>query len=271
MVDVPLKRLKYGQTWRKDAWWAAPLASFLVLGGFVVYATWAAFQGEYYAYGGGGAHYLSPMYSPELWGYSPHALFGPPPDWLPSWLPYTPALAILWAPGGFRLTCYYYRGNYYKSFWSDPPACAVGEPGFRGERFRGERKFPLLLQNAHRYFLYLALVFIFFLGHDAWKSMWFTGADGQEHFGIRVGTLVLTANVLFLAGYTFSCHSMRHLVGGFMDRFSERPVRAKCYEAVCVLNRRHHLWAWFSLFVVAGADVYVRLLAMGKISDWRIL
>ena len=34
----------------------------LVLGGFGVYATWAAFQGTHYHFG----PYLSPLYSPEL-------------------------------------------------------------------------------------------------------------------------------------------------------------------------------------------------------------
>jgi hypothetical protein len=60
-------------------------------------------------------------------------------------------LLILWAPGGFRLTCYYYRGAYYKSFWADPPSCAVGEPR---KHYRRERSFPLILQNVHRYYLY---------------------------------------------------------------------------------------------------------------------
>ena len=47
--------------------------TFLVLGGFVVYATWAAFQGNHYEYG----PYLSPFYSPLLFGEGPHSWFGP--------------------------------------------------------------------------------------------------------------------------------------------------------------------------------------------------
>ena len=42
------------------------------------------------------------------------------------WLPYAaltlPFLLL------FRLTCYYYRKAYYRSFWLSPPACAVAEP-----------------------------------------------------------------------------------------------------------------------------------------------
>ena len=83
---------------------------------------------------------------------------------------FRPHYLILWAPGGFRLTCYYYRGAYYKAFWADPPACAVGEPR---KKYLGERSFPLIMQNVHRYFLYVALIFIGILAYDVWKAMWF--------------------------------------------------------------------------------------------------
>ena len=165
-----------------------------------------------------GANYLSPFYSPEIFGSSPHAIFGPKGDWWPSWLLFSPALLVLWAPAGFRLTCYYYRGAYYKAFWADPPACAVGEPR---KGYLGENSFPLIMQNVHRYFLYLALLFILILAHDAWNAMWFAEASGSKRFGIGVGTIVLTLNVILLGGYTFGCHSLRHLIGGFLDEISE--------------------------------------------------
>lgn len=264
---VSIERRGFGQTMRKDGWWVAPLLTFIGLGAFVVYSTWAAFQGDHYFYTGGGAHYLSPFYSPELFGSSPHALFGPKPAWIPAWLPFSPALLVLWAPGGFRFTCYYYRGAYYKAFWADPPACAVGEPR---SGYRGERKFPLILQNVHRYFLYLALFFLLFLAYDAWKSMWFV-QGGKEHFGVGLGTIILTANVVCLSLYTFSCHSLRHLVGGIYDVLSNKPIRRKAYECVSGLNKRHMLYAWISLFVVGFSDVYIRLCSMGVWHDWRIL
>ena len=200
-LSLPVKRT-FGQTRRRDAWWIPTVLTFLGLAAFVVYSTWAAFQGEHYHFG----NYISPFYSPELFGNSPHALLGAKPSWIPSWIPFSPALLILWAPAGFRMTCYYYRGAYYKSFWADPPACAVGEPR---SGYRGEKKFPLILQNVHRYFLYVALVFLVFLAHDAWKAMWFTDATGKTAFGIGLGTIILTANVFFLSGYTFSCHSLQ--------------------------------------------------------------
>src|SRR4029079_8697070 len=103
------------------------------------------------------------------------------PGWWPAILPWSPAFFIIWIPAGFRLTCYYYRGAYYKAFWADPPACAVGEPR---HSYLGENSFPLIFQNIHRYFLYLALPFLFFLGHDAWKAVWFADTHtGHAHLG----------------------------------------------------------------------------------------
>src|SRR6266513_2973715 len=123
-TTATVPRRSFGETMRVDVWWLQPLLVFLGLSTFIVYSTWAAFQGTHYFFG----NYISPFYSPEL--------------------------LILWAPGGFRLTCYYYRGAYYKAFWADPPACTVGEPR---KTYLGERSFPLIMQNVHRYFLYLAL------------------------------------------------------------------------------------------------------------------
>jgi hypothetical protein len=266
MADVQvLGRRPFGATARRDAWWAEPLLVFTVFAAFVVYATWAALQGVHYAHGG----YLSPFYSPELFGDSPHAVFGPRPGWWPVWLPFTPAVLILWAPGGFRFTCYYYRGAYYKAFWADPPSCAVGEPR---KSYCGEAGFPLILQNVHRYFLYLALLFLPILAHDVWKALWFEhSASGTLEFGIGVGTIVLAANVICLAGYTFGCHSFRHLVGGGRDCLSGSSARMACYNTVGRFNRAHMRWAWVSLFMVAFADLYVRLCSMGIWTDVRIL
>src|SRR5215831_21380690 len=185
-IDVPLSRSGFGQTRRADHWWVQPAAVFLGLSAFIVYATWAAFQGEHFRYG----PYLSPFYSPELFGIPHQAWFGLKPSWIPAWV--TGAMLILWAPGGFRVTCYYYRGAYYKAFWADPLSCAVGEPKARGTNYRGEQKFPLIFQNIHRYFFYIAVLFIFMLSYDGVMSYIFHDADGHNKFGIGVGSLVLT-------------------------------------------------------------------------------
>jgi hypothetical protein len=260
---VPQRR--FGATLRRDAWWVQPAIVFVILGGFVVYATWAAFQNAHYTYG----PYLSPFYAPELFGSSEHAWFGPKPGWWPGWLPFSPALLILPFPGLFRVTCYYYRGAYYKSFWADPPACAVGEPR---KSYRGENSLPLIVQNIHRYFLYIALVFLLLLSYDVWKALWFPDpSTGGTTFGIGLGTIILAINVVLLASYTLGCHSLRHLVGGYLDRLAGRPVRRACYAGCSRLNRRHMRYAWMSLFSVAFADLYVRMCSMGVWTDWRIL
>ena len=256
---------RFGYTNRKDAWWIKPLLTFIGLSAFVIYVTWAALQGKHYYSG----PYVSPLYSPELFGDSPNSWFGTKPHWWAAWLPWSPALLILWAPGLFRLTCYYYRGAYYKAFWADPPSCTVSEPR---KKYLGENSFPLIMQNIHRYFMYIALFFIIFLSIDVWKALWFTDTvTDVKSFGIGVGTLVLAVNVVLLGGYTFGCHSLRHAVGGFMDHLSGKPVRFTMYKCVSCLNRKHMLWAWMSLFWVGFTDIYVRLCSMGVWTDWRII
>jgi len=265
LATVPLTRRRFGETMRRDRWWVQPLIVFIILASFVVYATWAAFQNAHYVFG----NYLSPFYSPEIFGDSPRSWFGPKPGWWPGWLPFSPALIILPFPALFRFTCYYYRGAYYKAFWFDPPGCTVGEPR---ASYLGERYFPLVLQNIHRYFLMISVVFLFFLARDAWQGMWFVDrATGATHFGIGVGTLVLTANVVCLTGYTFGCHTMRHVFGGWRDQFSKNKGFRVPYACSSCLNRAHHRWAWVSLFMVAFSDIYIRLCSMGIWTDFRLL
>ena len=232
-VDVPLERVRFGQTKRRDLWWAMPLITFIVFSSFVVYVTWALLQGEHYHYG----NYLSPLYSPELFGDSPHACSAVAWAWPSRSSAYSPAMLILVFPLAFRMTCYYYRGAYYKAFWADPIACAVGEP--RNE-YRGEAKWPLLIQNLHRYVLYFALLFIVLLSIDVVQGFRFNDpATGHAKFGIGVGSLVLLINVVLIGGYTFGCHSFRHLVGGVLDTLSRSPARKKTYDCVSCLNRHH--------------------------------
>jgi len=262
-AQVSWERRRFGQTLRRDRWWQTPLLVFLGFSTFIVYVTWAAFQGKNYRFG----PYLSPFYSPEIFGDPKTAWLGGLPSWWPSWLPFTPALLILPFPGLFRFTCYYYRGAYYKAFWSDPPNCAVGEPR---KTYLGERTLPLVLQNVHRYFMYVALMFLVVLSYDVWKAMWFPVAGGGTRFGIGVGTIVLAANVVFLSCYTLGCHSFRHVAGGFLDEISKRKVRKVAYDCSSCLNRWHMRWAWTSLVSVAFADVYVRMCAMGIWHDFRL-
>lgn len=251
----------FGATERKDLWWLGPAVTAFGLLAFVCYSTWAAFQGANYEWG----PYLSPMYSPLLFGPtgSEHAwVHLPAGQSHPAWFPWSAALLVLWAPGLFRLSCYYYRKAYYRSIWMDPVACAVGEAR---SSYWGERTLPLILQNAHRFFAYLAVLFIGILSYDAVCSYIWPVAGGGHRFGMGLGSVVLTLNPLFLGLYTFGCHSLRHLVGGKKDCFScstTGKARFRLWSAITVLNQKHQLWAWVSLIWVGFSDIYVRFVAV---------
>jgi hypothetical protein len=252
---------------RRDAWWALPLATAIVLGSFIAYSTWAAFQNAHYW----APPYLSPFYSPCLSAKCLHVTFGYglPEISLPIIGVLSPAFLILWGPGLFRLTCYYYRKAYYRSFWFSPPACAL--PDAQKRRYTGETRFPLVLQNYHRYLWYVAVIFIVLLTWDAILAFRFPKPGGGTEFGIGVGTLVMWVNVILLAGYTFSCHSCRHVCGGHVDVFSKAPTRYRLWRVITRLNEQHPMFAWLSLFSVGLTDLYIRLVSMGVIRDWRIL
>jgi len=259
--SVSLREHGLGRTERRDWWWAGPLVTALGLGGFVIYSTFRAIYNADYQAGVGTrvlpnhAYLLSPFYSPLL-----------VIPWLPAWI--SPAFLILWAPGGFRLTCYYYRKAYYRAFFLDPPACAVGEAR---NQYQGETRL-LLFQNLHRYFLYLALVFLVILTIDVIHACLWPRPTGDLTFGVSVGTLVLAANVTLLSLYTFSCHSLRHLIGGNVDCFScvaMGQARHQLWKGASILNKNHMLWAWTSLFMVGFADFYVWMVASGRIADVR--
>jgi len=251
---------------RRDAWWALPVAVVIVLGSFIVYSTWAALQNaHYYA-----PPYLSPFYSPCITQSCLHPTFGVglPDIALPIIGIVSPALLILGGPGLFRLTCYYYRKAYYRSFWLAPAACAVRDVK---SGYTGETRLPLVLQNLHRYAWYVAVIFIVVLTWDALLAFRFPVPGGGHRFGIGVGTIVMWINVILLAGYTFSCHSCRHVCGGHVNAFSQAPVRYKLWRVITRLNEKHPVYAWLSLFSVGLTDLYIRLVSMGVIRDVRIL
>ncbi len=246
------------KTLRNDRWWLYPLATFIGFSLFVVYATWRAFMArDFYA-----SPYLSPFYSPCLATACPTDAsdFGQP---FGDWWKLSPALIILIFPLGFRFTCYYYRKAYYRSFWLSPPACGVAEPH---TKYTGESRFPLILQNIHRYFWYAACVVGVVLTFDAILA--FRNSDHEwGHMGL--GTVIMWVNVILIWLYTLSCHSCRNIVGGRLRHFSKHPVRYKLWSLVSKINPHHAKYAWASLISVALTDFYIYLLATGTITDLR--
>jgi hypothetical protein len=248
------------KTLRTDRYWVQPLLTVSLLVLWVAYATVRAFMQKWYFVAP--YHYLTPFYSP-CWSKacSPDAaLFG----WrfLPAWriIPYAaitlPFLLL------FRLTCYYYRKAYYRSFWASPPACAVPDGH---QSYSGETRFPLIFQNAHRYFFYAAIVISLVNTWDAIDS--FHGKGGG--FGFGLGNVILGANVVLLWAYTASCHSCRHIVGGRLKHFSKHPVRYKAWGVVSKLNTKHMQLAWTTLGTLMLTDAYVMAVSAHWISDLR--
>jgi hypothetical protein len=246
-------------TLRRDTWWVQPVVTVTVLTLFVGYATWAAFINKDY-FVGATFHrdLISPFYSPCL---TESCVPGSHPSTVITWWNISPALLILIFPLGFRLTCYYYRKAYYRSFWWAPPACAVSDS--HGS-YTGESRFPLVMQNIHRYFFYAGLLFNVILTIDAVMAFRQPG----NGIGFSVGTAVLLVNACLLWLYSLSCHSCRHLCGGGVKQFSKAPIRHKVWKTLTPLNGKHMYFAWASLLFVAFTDFYVRMVASGTIHDY---
>ncbi|MBX3460985.1 MAG: succinate dehydrogenase [Planctomycetes bacterium] len=255
-------------TTRSDPWWKGWAATAIGLTVFFGYLTVRVFQG-YYMWAD---PYLSPLVAPPLFttldsvnypNAAPlkHAWLGTFPAWWPRFVPQSPGFMFPVLAIMFRMTCYYYRKAYYRAFFATPPGCAVrGAP----LKYRGETAL-LLVQNLHRYALYGALFLLVFLWYDVGLAFFKNG-----RFGIGVGTLVMLINVVLISGYTFGCHSWRHLIGGRKDCFScdsGSKTAHKVWKKSTWLNQRHMLFAWLSLVWVAFTDFYIMLCSKGVIKD----
>jgi hypothetical protein len=236
---------------RSDFWWLLPL---LMLLGFIVaggYLTWAALVGENFAWG----PYVSPVYA------SPY---------VPSWWTLSPALLLLWIPAGFRLTCYYGRKAYYRAAFANPGACAVEQP--HRKNYKGETRLPFILNNLHRYFLYLALALLALHWYE-----WVAALFYQDSIYVGLGTIIVLLDTIALTFYVGGCHSLRHIIGGKKRSFvgccgcAKKNTCSKAgygmWKKVSALNIFHGTWFWVSLFSILLADLYIRLLAMGILSS----
>jgi hypothetical protein len=223
-------------------WWVQPVSVAIGFTAFVIYSGWSV------VFGSGGHNYeagpyLSPYFSPLI---------------RLDWWPLSSAILVAWVPLAFRGTCYYYRKAYYRAFFWDPPACAHGEPRFR-HHYRGETRLPWILNNFHRFFLYLALGVLAILWFDTGNAFHY-----KDGIYVGVGSGLMLLNVVLLTGYTFSCHALRHLVGGSVDCFScirGGKARHGLWGFVTKLNPYHGVWAWLSLVSVGATDIYIRVVS----------
>jgi len=250
------------KTLRTDNWWRAPLITFMLLSAWVLYAlvrtsSQRAYFVEKY-------HYLSPFSSPCVTASCDTSTrdFGTWFGHFPGLIPF--ALITLPFLLGFRLTCYYYRKTYYRAFWLSPPACGVAEPH---AKYSGETRFPLIMQNLHRYFWVAAGVISVI---NSWDVIQAFRPHGHT-FGFGLGTLIMLVNVLLLWAYTLSCHSCRHIVGGRLRSFSRHPVRYRMWTFISKLNAKHQELAWTTLATLMITDAYIASVHAGYISDLRFL
>lgn len=248
------------KTLRTDRWWLAPVLTVLGLTAWVAYATVRVFQQDWYWVED--YHYLTPFSSPCVSdgcipGAAHFGRFLPDHPLIPYAALSLPFLLL------FRLTCYYYRRAYYRSYWLSPPACAVPDGH---KRYSGETRFPLIFQNAHRYTFYAAVIISVINTYDAVLAMHSPGG-----FGLGLGNLILWGNVILLWAYTASCHSCRHVIGGRLRHFSRHPLRYRAWTFVSRLNSRHMQLAWITLGSLAVTDAYIMAVATGWISDLRIV
>ncbi len=244
---APVKEASPGR-----AWWIEPALTVASYSAFLIYATWSVFDQVNVVF----PPYVSPFFSTWLgFGLIRVPLIGI----------LLPILAVI--PLGLRGSCYYYRKSYFRSFFWDPPACAIQE--LKRGRYHGETRFPWVLNNYHRYFLLLTLIVTVFLWADVVRAFIYHG-----HFFIGLGTLIMLVNVILLTVYTLTCHSLRYLLGGRIDAFSRVRFGSAWHRVVIVLNQLnplHGVFAWVSMFSVALTDVYIRLLMSGVINEPRVI
>jgi hypothetical protein len=258
----PARAAIVARTLRTDRWWVSPSVTAIVLGIFIIYTTIRLFmRNDYWV---GEYRYLTPLYSPCLSEScapgSSH--FGTPLPTFPLALPLP--IVIFPVLAGFRVSCYYYRKAGYRAFLLSPPGCAVAEPA---KKYTGETRLPLVLQNLHRYFFYLASVLLLINTYDAVLALFPTGGG----FGVGLGSLILLINVTMLWLYSLSCHACRHIFGGRLRNFSQHPLRYWLWTQLSKLNGRHMQFAWASLTTVMLTDFYIMAVSAGWIADLRLI
>ena len=238
------------KTRRKDLWWVKPVSQGLLLTVFIIYSIWSMFTVKGSSY----EQYRSPIYAVSEVGFS----------WWPSNL--SPALLLIWAPIGFRATCYYARKVYYRAFLLDPPACAVEELRSPKKEYKGETILPWVLNNLHRYFWYAAVILLVI----HWYELIFHTIYYEGEILVGLGTLLLFLDVTFLSLYVFSCHAGKHFLFGGRDCYSCSKfglLRYKTWNSIKRINVDHHAYFWLSLISVLVVDIYIRLLSAGKITE----
>ncbi len=178
---------------------------------------------------------------------------------------YTPTVLILPLVVLFRLTCYAYRKDYHRHLFNHPNTCTVNERMDSARRkYSGETGF-FRVENFHRYFMYTAWGILPFFYYDIYYSIVYSGS-----LTLSLGTIILTVNTIAVTLYTFSCHSVRHLTGGYKDCFTcpaNRDRKTTFFRIQSRFNEHHETLAWISLVMFVFVDIYLRGLSAGVIPN----
>ena len=256
-VDVPLVRSQFAQTSRADNWWVQPLVVFLGLSAFIVYSTWAALQGQHYRFG----PYLSPLYSPELFGDPLHAWFG--------------IKAGLDAGVGYGRDAHPVGAGrlprHLLLLSRSVLQSLLGRPSLlhRGRAAQDVSWGTLVSSHLAKYSSLFSLPGVGVSRHS-WPATCGMGSGLTATSASVLVRLVLLANVTLLSCYTFGCHSLRHLVGGFRDRLSGAPVARRSTTASVVSIAATCCLPGAACSGWRLPILYVRMCSMGVWTDWRI-
>jgi hypothetical protein len=101
-------------------------------------------------------------------------------------------------------------------------------------KYTGETRFPLILQNLHRYFFYIAAII------SVINTTTPSTPCTRRPVRVRLGNVILWVNVILLWTYTISCHTCRHVTGGRLKHFGH-PVRS--WTEISKLNVHHKKFA----------------------------
>ncbi len=180
---------------------------------------------------------------------------------------YSPTVLVLPFIGLFRLTCYAYRKDYHRHLFNHPRSCEIGfRAEFKGREYTGETRF-FRLENLHRYFVYFAVAILPFFYYDIYVSFVYQGG-----FTLTLGGVLLIVNTVVVTIYTFSCHAIRHLIGGSVDCFScKNNIRKRLFFGQTKINVHHETYAWISLTMFFLVDLYIRATVAGVIPNIVLL
>ena len=162
----------------------------------------------------------------------------------------------------FFMTCYYFRYFGWRKFFSHPVKCGLNEKPDR--KYEGE----FFLVKFHRIFFWLMLAFILIhlteaiaesAGVIEYNYRLFVPyvfpftTETTEMQSVEVQTLGEIAEWFYISiafVFLFSCHFLRHFIGGTSFCFSCGRVgeaRGKLYRVQTKFNNYHGLLFWLSI------------------------